>query len=69
MDTMTITHPCGHTSSIDDGFVKIDHFICPDCGLEWHVHQAPTEILPSGYRIPGKRTVILHDQLSLPKPP
>jgi hypothetical protein len=63
----TITHPCGHTTDFHAACTRPDHFTCPQCGLDWHIHSSPPETLPSGYIAPGKRTVILHTQLSLPQ--
>ena len=60
-----ITHPCGHEASFDDSCLKTDHFRCPHCGIEWHMHQAPPKQHPSGWVEPGKRTLILAPQLNL----
>ena len=63
----TLTHPCGHTTDFLAACTSVDHFTCPQCGLAWHIQQAPPDIYPNGHAVPGKRTTILDSQLHLPQ--
>lgn len=62
-----IGHPCGHESSFFDGCRATDVFGCPTCGLRWRVVTGPPILHPSGWVEPGKRTVVIDEQMDLPR--
>lgn len=58
-DDVSITHPCGHASTLDAGLLRRDHFRCPSCGLRWHMHTDPPILHPNGWIEPGARMLII----------
>jgi hypothetical protein len=68
VDMCAISGPCGHNVPIEEAFIARDHYQCPVCGLEWRITQSPPEIYPSGFIMPGKRTIAIASQLALPIP-
>jgi hypothetical protein len=58
-EDMTVTGPCGHAVPFLNSCKGIDDFVCPVCKMWWGVDQAPATILPSGFAMPGKRTVVI----------
>jgi uncharacterized protein YbaR (Trm112 family) len=55
----TITGPCQHPVPFLDSVRSVDDFVCPVCGLWWGIEQAKPVILPTGFAMPGKRTVVI----------
>jgi len=63
---MSVTGPCGHEADFDAAWAGRDRYACPTCGLRWHVTTGPVEVYPSGFVMPGKRTVVVEAQRGLP---
>jgi hypothetical protein len=57
-ETPQLIHPCGHSADFHESTRAVDHFICPECNLRWHIHSAPPHF-HKGYWMPGHRTVII----------
>lgn len=62
----SVSGPCGHESPLEQAWQSRDHYQCPQCGLGWYFVQAPARILPSGFVIPGERTLVIEPQRNLP---
>jgi len=62
----SVRQPCGHTVALEDAWISKDHYECPLCGVRWHVDQEPPTIYPSGFVMPGKRSVVVEKQSNLP---
>ncbi len=60
-----VNHPCGHSASLDDSFVKVDKYQCPVCQMEWEIKQGKPIVYSSGYVAPGDRTVEINPQMKL----
>jgi DNA-directed RNA polymerase subunit RPC12/RpoP len=54
--------PCGHLVDFEESCIARDEFNCPVCGLQWGVDQEPPTVLPNGFIMPGKRTVVTRKQ-------
>ncbi len=52
-----ITLACGHTSALDDAFIRRDQYRCPVCRQSWHWVTGPPVKHPSGWIEPGTRTM------------
>ena len=53
-----LIHPCGHSADFHESTRAVDHFICPECNLRWHIHNA-LPYLYRGFWMPGLRTVVI----------
>jgi hypothetical protein len=62
----SVRQPCGHTVALEEAWLAVDRFECPVCGCRWRVDQDPPVVYPSGFVMPGKRTVRVEDQPNLP---
>ena len=58
-EEMIVTGPCGHAVPLLAAAKGKDDFVCPICKMWWGVDQAPPTIMPSGFAMPGKRTVVI----------
>ena len=61
-DMCAVSGPCGHIVPLDDAWLARDRYVCPVCGLRWRVDQAQPEVYPSGFVMPGKRTVVIEKE-------
>jgi hypothetical protein len=63
---MNITHPCGHDADFESSCIERDRFRCPACGLRWRVRTGPARLLPSGFVMPGDRSIEIESR-TIPK--
>lgn len=63
---MAITGPCGHSVPVERAMNGRDRWVCPVCGMGYHVEQDPPTVYKSGFIMPGKRHVIVEAQTNLP---
>jgi hypothetical protein len=63
MSYCTIKGPCGHEADIDRFCFAQPKgtFKCPICGKSFQVVQEPPTVYPSGFIMPGKRSIQLLD--------
>lgn len=59
---MNIT--CGdcHYTGYLEAFTRnqpANHFRCPACERHWKIEAAPSTVYPSGFVMPGKRTIVV----------
>ena len=57
IDYASVTGPCGHTVAFEAACMARDEFVCPVCKHCWHVREERPHLMPSGFIMPGKRTV------------
>lgn len=60
-----LTHPCGHTASLDSSFCSKDRYRCPQCGLAWRIETVGKARVFKGFVFPPDRQIRIETQQEL----